>query len=115
METSGRSCRFLRRSLSFIPRSFGFCLGPAQSFAYRKRLGSPCTSLSRLSSAEAFPIKASDHPLGIQTASSADRGVSRAGWMVGFDSELQSGEHLRMSRYQRDAVERLLGKKRAAG
>ena len=31
METSGRNCRFLRRLLSLIPRSFPFCLGETPS------------------------------------------------------------------------------------
>jgi len=38
METSGRTCRFLRRSFSRIPPSFRICLGNAQSSAYRDSL-----------------------------------------------------------------------------
>jgi hypothetical protein len=47
-----------RNHRGFLP----FPSGPAQSFAYRKRLGARFTPSPRLSCAEAFPIKASDHP-----------------------------------------------------
>ena len=58
METSGWNCRSLRRSLSLVSRPFCFCLGPAQSCAYRKCPAIYTTASSQHPPVATFPMKA---------------------------------------------------------